>query len=330
MRLEDHVVQMCLERSVTADTEANYRRSMRFYSLWLGEPATIDHLVESSVSQWLKSMEGLRAARTILGHKRAITALWNWLDEQRLVQPYQPKRLRRIPLNKVVPEAWTLENVRRLLAGAAGLSGRLRNGVAASDLMTAWILVGYESGLRPSDIRRLTRRSLQGDRLTCVQNKTNVVHSCTLSAAAVAAVEKIAVGDELFPASRNTIRRWEVRLFAWATQSDGFSRRRGQGLGTLRKTHGTEVCRVAGIEAAARSLGHVSGTQIAQSYYIAPDALPAPIAPPGISDATAYQSRRGDRCRHSRTGPERRRSAGLQPAATDHQSNRRLAHNRSG
>lgn len=43
---------------------------------------------------------------------------------------------------------------------------------------------------------------------------------------------------------------------------------KGQGIGTLRKCHATQVNSVHGIAAAAESLGHTSGITIARNHYV--------------------------------------------------------------
>lgn len=292
MLLSGWMDELVLERTIDRQTEANYRRSIRFYSHWLGHPATIADLVEIQINRWLKSMEDAKASRTVLGHKRAITVLWNWLADRNLIKRYETRRLRQIKPPPLVPTAWSLSNVKALLHAADSLPGRLRCGVTAANLMRALVLVAYESGLRPSDLRRLRVDAIQGDRVTVVQHKTSVVHSFCLTAHALNAVANVLVDGAVyvFPVSRNTIRRWELRLFAAAEQK-GFSRRKGQALGTLRKTHGTEVCRTQGLEAAARSLGHISGTTIARNHYVAPDAMPQPAAPPALINELSNPNR---------------------------------------
>jgi len=309
MLLSGWMDELVLERTIDKQTEANYRRSILRYSQWLGHAATVSDLVEIQINRWLKSMEDSKASRTVLGHKRAITVLWNWLADRNLVKRYEMQRLRKIKVEQVIPVAWTLPNVKLLLDAAETLPGSTSCGVQASDLMRALILVAYESGCRPSDLRALRVDAIQGSRVTIVQHKTSVMHSFGLSRHALDALGRVIRPNAtyVFPASRNTIRRWELRLFS-AAEKLGFSRRKGQALGTLRKTHGTEVCRSQGLEVAARSLGHISGTAIAKNHYVAPDALPQPSAPPALINELSNPKRTKPlpSDRHGRTGGVRR------------------------
>lgn len=299
--LSKDVEDLICERPICMGTQNQYRRSVKCYSYFLGEPAQRAHLLEQSVNRWLISLEGTKAPDTIRGRKSGITALWNWLAELGEVSHYNPNRLRKIKLKDNPPVAWSIANVQALLAGAAQVTGTLDCGIKASEFLTAWVWVGYESGLRPGDILRIRVEQL-GDRVAIVQHKTGKPHCFQLSSQALAALEPLLQEgrEQAFGVPRSTARRWELKLFEAASKF-GFVRRRGQALGTLRKTHGTEVCRESGLTAAAHSLGHVSGTLIARRSYVQPDAIEDPPAPPSLYDGTKRSGQR-------RVGDNRRRA----------------------
>lgn len=278
------VEDLIAERPICLGTQNQYRRSVRCYSSFLEKPAERTDLIEPVVNRWLLSLEGTKEPETIKGRKAGITAIWNWLAKQGEVGHYNPLRLRKIKLPEKVPVAWSVENVRALLGGAGEVSGTLRSGLAASDFLTAWVWLAFESGIRPSDAR-LLRVDQIGQVVTIIQHKTGKLHSFQLSSHAIAALQRCCLSghDRLFGLPKSTARRWELLLFK-AAEKHGFTRQPGQALGTLRKTHGTEVCRRFGLEAAARSLGHVSGVQVARRSYVDPTAYPAPLEPPSLHD----------------------------------------------
>jgi integrase len=296
MLLIDDVETLIAERAICVGTQNQYRRSVRCYSEFLGEPAKRTHLAEREINRWLVKLESRGIApETVRGRKSGITAVWNWLAEQNLIPHYNPNRLRKIKISQKPPRAWSVDNVRALLAGAAVVTGRLACGLPASQLLTAWVWLGYESGLRPSDILRIRVDQL-GKKVSITQHKTGKPHTFSLSEAALAALAPLLCGDRLsaFGLPRSTARRWELKLFA-AAANFGFSRARGQALGTLRKTHGTEVCRHSGLDAAAQSLGHVSGTLIARQSYVQPDAIATPPAPPRLTNGQPKKNRPASR-----------------------------------
>jgi integrase len=306
MLLLKDVENLIAERSICDGTQNQYRRSVRCYSDFLGQPAERSNLVETSINRWLMSVEKTRAPETVLGRKRGITAVWNWLAEQHLVDHYNPNRLRKIKTPEHVPKAWSIDNVKALLQAAAATPGRLDCGVTAAELLTAWVWIGYESGLRPSDIHRI-RVDQVGKTVSIVQHKTGKPHTFSLSDCALAAIAPLCKPgkDAAFGLPRSTARRWELKLFEAAEQF-GFTRTKGQALGTLRKTHGTEVCRQSGLAAAAQSLGHVSGTLIARQSYVQPDAIEAPPAPPSLDHA--QQNRSASQRSRSTSGKNQRDS----------------------
>lgn len=102
-----------------------------------------------------------------------------------------------------------------------------------------------------------------------VQHKTGYLHCAKITHHTQEALEKLASYKRpyLFGLAKSTRRTWEKKLFDVA-ETLGFNRQYRQGLGTLRKTHATEVYRKHGIAAASESLGHRSGTRIAKDHYI--------------------------------------------------------------
>jgi integrase len=312
--LLDDVEAMIAERDICPLTAEQYRRSVRGYSTYLGEPARRAHLLEREINRWLAALGELKASQTVRGYKAGITAVWNWLSEQHDWPAYNPNRLRRIKRIAKPPVAWALSDVRKLLDAAQHVEGRLSCGRLASEVLTAWIWVGYESGLRRSDVLRLEVDQI-ADCVSVVQHKTNNPHTFRLSDTALAAVRQILIPgrNAVFGISPSAARRIEEKLFAEAKRY-GFQRRPRQGLGTLRKTHGTEVCRANGLAAAAQSLGHISGTMTARQSYVAPDAIASPPPPPRLIDDERRDNRAGPRAPRRGDGGEsgrspRRRSA---------------------
>lgn len=293
MLLFNDVEDLIAERMICIGTQNQYRRSVRCYSEYLQEPAKRLHLKERTVNQWLASLDGRRSPQTIRGRKAGITAVWNWLARLDAVKHYNPNRLRRINAPTPPPRAWSVDNVRALLAGAADIKGTLKCGIKARDLLTAWVWIGYESGIRPSDMRELQAGQL-GDSITIMQHKTGKPHTFRLSQAAIDAVAPLLDRPKVFGLPKSTIRLWEKRLFE-AAELHGFVRSRGQALGTLRKTHATEVARREGVEAAARSLGHVSGTKIAIDSYVQADAVSLPSLPPSLCNHGSQSNSTGCR-----------------------------------
>lgn len=267
---------LVLESAIEESTESQYDVAIRCYGLFLGRCATREDLDEKTINRWLKSLSNRLGPTTIHNRKRGITRVWNWLADQGEVEYYHPRRLRRTRMVTRPVRAWSVDNIQRLLAGARDLEGSTHCDLQDCELARALILVAFDTGLRPGDVRRLHRDSVDTVErtITVVQNKTKNPHRAAIGTTTVDALFAIGYCDRpmVFPLTKATMRTLLDRLFS-AAERHGFIRRTGQNLGTLRKSHATERARSESVEAAARSLGHVSGTKIALRHYVSADAI---------------------------------------------------------
>ena len=281
MLLREDVETMITERDLDHQTELNYRRSVRCFSAHLGRPATRDDLREAKVNAWLKSLD--LAPQTIRHRKQGITGLWNWLAQSKVsFRSTTAVACVESKCPKPVVRAWTIEQIRILISASEKIDGQLSNGIDGSKYMKAAVLFGYDVGLRPTDLRLITWHSIDGRRVLFDQRKTGYGHVGQISEATLQALIRIKYPkrERPFHLSKGGMRRWEKRLYSEA-KALGFVRYKGQGFGTLRKSHATEIARRDGVAAAAKSLGHVSGITIALTHYIEPDAISNPYSTAG-------------------------------------------------
>ncbi|WP_168164449.1 tyrosine-type recombinase/integrase [Pirellula sp. SH-Sr6A] len=167
--------------------------------------------------------------------------------------------------------AWTPEEIVAVMRASKELSGSLHFGVAAGPFFYALIWVAYDTGLRPSDLFRLTWSQFDSYQksILLVQNKTQKPHITFLREESIQALAAIKdpSRDRIFPLTWGCARRWMEKIFKDA-QRYGFKRVRGKNLGTLRKSNATQIYISHGESAAAESLGHTSGTRIVRKHYI--------------------------------------------------------------
>jgi len=281
MLLATLLSELVAERPVEAITEAQYDRSVRCFSAFLNRPATIADLRPELVNQWLATVAKTAAPRTVLGRKRGLTPIWNYASERQLAPAYETRRLRRVTVPHSIVEAWSVEQVDALFSAAKMLPGQTVCGIPASVLMTAVCSIAYETGVRPSDWRELTWDQVDFQRrfITLVQHKTGNTHVAAFSKVSERALKDLLTygRNKVFPVGLASMRRWEKLLFQLADRHYGFARKAGQALGTLRKSHATDVYLSHGELAAALSLGHVSGTTVARRHYIDSSAKSDPI-----------------------------------------------------
>ena len=271
MRLATVVDQIAMECDLAKSTIGQYRKAASRFSEWLGKPAEADDLTREQLNCFIVNLQQVVQNTTAGNYRRALCRLWNYLTAVEDKPAYEIKRLRR-PRNEERPVvAWSMSDVISLLQSCEQLTGRLRIGVAPKDYFTAWIWVAFDTGLRPSCMFELEWTQIDWHRksIPLTQHKTRKPHCVFLSDESIAALKSIQLPSRktVFPLSWGGMRRYTSKIFAEAAVG-GFHRLEGQNLGTLRKTHATEVYVDLGEAAAAESLGQVSGTRIVKKHYI--------------------------------------------------------------
>ncbi len=285
MQLMKALETLRLEFPLEKVTSDQYALALKRLEAFLGREATALDLTMETINAFLIDMPGKYEVgnTTVRNHRSAIIRLWRYCHDTLEVAPDCPtRRIRRPKVDKAVVRAWTLPELDQLLSSAEDLPGQLKCGVPARVFMTAWLWLGYETGLRPSDLRELTWRAVDFEQRTVafVQHKTGGAHTAMFDQALPSLQELQLFGfDRVFPLCKWGVGRWESILYARAAKLFGFTRLKGMGIGTLRKTHATEIYRQHGIAASAESLGHRSGSRTAMDHYVDARAIRRPLPP---------------------------------------------------
>lgn len=220
---------------------------------------------------WLEKQKNL-SGTSIRNHRIGLLVIWNYaVHPLGVAGEYVARRVRCPRIDRQPVTAWQLTDVAKLLDASRQLAGLLKCGLPRALVMEAWIRLGVETGLRPSDLRAITWDcvNLRENRISLVQNKTRHPILCGFSDSTAKILKRLKPYqfDNVLPVSKTVVWKMEQRLYRIASNC-GFKRRKRQGIGMLRKTHGTEVYREHGLSAAAESLGHRSGEKIARDHYV--------------------------------------------------------------
>lgn len=174
MQLSQLLETYCLCRAVSPRYRQQLAIACGLFGRHLGRPAATADLADDTVNRWLVAYANGRRPHTVRGKRTALLVLWRWgYAEGFCEQP--PRRVRKIVLPRLLPEAWGQADLRNLLAAAGSLSGHIRRWrVPWRSYYRALILVGYDSGLRLGDLLVLRWEQIEPDgTLLVVQGKTN-------------------------------------------------------------------------------------------------------------------------------------------------------------
>ena len=271
MHLATAVDQIATECDLQKSTIGQYRKAVSRYSEFIGNQANSSDLTGPRLNAFIAFLQTKVTNTTASNYRRALCRVWNFLTQEEGKPSYEIRRLRRPKSVEQPVVAWSLADLRMLLASCETFENQmLRMRISARDYFRALLLSAYDTALRPSDLFlvRWDQFSKDDRSITLIQHKTGKPHIVFLSDETVVAIESIrSPRDKIFPLTWGGIRRWMDRIFEGAAK-EGFVRLPGKNLGTLRKTNATQVFIADGEAAAAESLGHSSGTRIAKKHYI--------------------------------------------------------------
>lgn len=142
-------------RGRSENTSRLYHNTLKQYSKYLGRQATIeDDLNDLQVSRYLEHRSRERSILTAEKERSQICALWRCAADRRLtdLRPCVPKT--QIPFR--VPTAWSIDQLKALLATAKALPGKVGD-VPAHVWFTALIQVLWQSAERVGAILSVTK-----------------------------------------------------------------------------------------------------------------------------------------------------------------------------
>lgn len=250
--------------------------SMRRTIKLLGEQGVVraDQLTASSVTKMCDSIQ--RSSSTKANHRR--TALTLWRHAVRQGWGTGPVEARPVRVRLPVVRAWSEGEIIRLLKFVKSSCGDMRSGAPKPVFWRAFVLLGYESGLRLGDLLELRLADFdQGfHSLMSKTSKTEELVNRQLSAACAAAVHDLLLHSP------------DDRLFAWA-----LSRRHvkaqftklvfGAGLtGSVRwlRRSGATACEAQAPGSASRFLAHRSPGVAGKHYVDWSQVTKQPTVPP--------------------------------------------------
>jgi integrase len=254
----------------------NYFSTLRYVRACFGRDVTLAELSAAIVSQfcaWLTDHKGLSLAG-MKAHRVRLMAMWRYANDQGLA-PGVP-RLRKLIVPREEPDAWSLEELIKLVAATDQLDKPPIVGIPAPDYWRALILVGYWTALRRGALLKIEpgHFELSGWLYVPARGmKNGRGKRFRLGEDAIAAVVKIAEPGRAFIFPKPSDGSRLAKHFRELVRLAGLPKsRHSRGLfHKLRRTSITHTAARAGMSAAIALAGHSS--QYVTERYLDPTFL---------------------------------------------------------
>ena len=129
-------------------------------------------LTATAVNSYLKQRLSQVSPKTAANERGMLLILWRWAYDQQLVSTY-PRGVLKIKVPGKPVRAWSVSDCCTAVNHAIAKRGRrMRNGADIGRVLECWLMLGYATGARWSDLWAMTRKHLDGHVLRYTQNKT--------------------------------------------------------------------------------------------------------------------------------------------------------------
>lgn len=271
-----------LERSLEPESLRQLEMSIWALDRWYGRPVQTTELHSGLVNEFLisESTRG-QAPHTVNRRRGNILAIWR-LAGQRGLTTQMPEGIRRMREPRRLPQAWSLDELRRMIAAAEAVEGEYPNGIRIGQWWGLFLRLGYDTGLRRSDLLEVSVAGMRHGRFEILQQKSQRSILCRVAPATIAALERTIPPDRKkalpWPYSREVFwYHWRQYVIAPAGLLVG----RKEGPQKLRRTSATHLEAIRP-GAAMAHLGH-STPGLAYASYVDPRfAQSSLLLPPSI------------------------------------------------
>ncbi|HVW36351.1 MAG TPA: tyrosine-type recombinase/integrase, partial [Pirellulales bacterium] len=253
-------------------TVDRYESIFNRLAAFVGAEVTLDGLAApgflEDVQGWMIATG--RSPHTVNGVIAHLRALWRYAKRKELAGG-NPDFIDKLTVRKKDPEAWSLEELGRILAAATTLRGRF-NGLPYNRLLPAFMLVLFDTALRAGAAIQIRTNDLGSDGRLAVDaatQKHKMDQSWRLTSQTLAAIELLS------PASREMLFAGPYRrpgeraprkevILVWRRLSKALKRAcriagvagAKPGFHKIRRTSATQACAVGGRALAVAHCGH--------------------------------------------------------------------------
>jgi integrase len=220
------------------------------------------------------------AAVTRANIRRELLTLWRFAFEHSYTD-VPPLRVCRIKATPPPPRAWSLDTLRKLLAAAEQdvrpVSQRC-SGLLWRDVLPCWIVVGYDTGLRFSDLLHLHSENIVNGCVICTAQKTG-----KLTVRAISPAGKEYVSRLLEKSRDGTLFRWALpRRRALRKWKEFLQEQDVAGSSRWLRRSGATYVEITRKGEAQRFLGHSNAALTVRHYLDQTLTMEIPCSPPPL------------------------------------------------
>lgn len=275
LTLRDYLDRYAATRPVRAGTLRQYEITVRLLEAHAAGPVHLADLEGDLLPAWLRALAATRKPATVRSKRAGIMALWRAAADDGIVD-LPRRRIRLAPVPWTPPTAWTIAEVRKLVAAARGLRRRHACGLARAQFWPLAIRLAWDTGLRWGDLVSLRFADVEGDLVSIVQSKTGRPHLARLWPSTVAAL-----GASYRDCPRELVVPWPATHQTFARQVRLLVKAAGIRPGTwkwIRRGGASDVeAQDPNRGHASRHLGHRAGVSVAALHYVDPRVVGATV-----------------------------------------------------
>lgn len=158
-------------RDLGADSVYQLRRSCRVLAEWIGYDVPLVDVNELLLCRWLVAMQGKYAAATLRKMRGDVLGIVADAFDSGMGPEVRSRRVRKVKVPPPNPQAWTLEEVGRLVDAARGLPGKTKTGTPRSVYFEAVVRTAWDTGFRIGDLQRITLADVTASGLVVIRQR---------------------------------------------------------------------------------------------------------------------------------------------------------------
>lgn len=138
---------------IAGATVQQYETTIGLLNRWHGRHVTLGDLSVDLVRRFLHDYAETHAPPTVNSKRSKILALWNFAADEEIIPEPRPRRIPRMKEPKLLPKAWTIDEVSQILDCCRQQKGRVGN-IRAADWWTSLTLACFDTGVRITALRQ--------------------------------------------------------------------------------------------------------------------------------------------------------------------------------